>query len=808
MTSSELAIPLESFQTFGDLLKYLRRRARLTQRELSVAVKYSEAQISRLEQNQRPPDLAAVTALFIPALYIEDEPEVVTRLMELAAQARGEMLPAGGTVTFSHSGQQEIKESVRVVEENIANNLPLQLTSFVGREAAIATISKLLDPQSGNTRLITLTGPGGMGKTRLALQTTMALTHHYRDGIWFVDLTPLTEPELIPRTLALSLNILQQKDQTLEESILKNLHSKQLLILMDNCEHLIDSAAQLIEKILRSCARVQVLATSREALKLPGEVNFRVSSLSLPEAGEMETQNMMEHEAVQLFIERARTIQPAFAVTDMNVPVIARICQQLDGMPLAIELAAARCSVLSVSQIESRLHDRLRLLAGGQTTLPRHQTLRATLQWSYDMLSEAEKVLFRWLSVFAGGWTLEAANQVCADVNQDVLDRLSQLVNKSFVVVEGLMDTEVRYRMLETIREFAREQLLGSGEMDSMRARHFDYFLQMAQQGESSLFAEESSIDQAETEIDNLRAALSWALTKDANGLPSEERAGRGLDLMLHIWPLWLSRGYSVEGSEWLNQLLAVHTAPTPSRARALLLVADLAGMRGDEQQQRAAVQESLALARKLNDKKRIGWALMEMGAIERERHHAKSVQFLTESLELFQELNDPLWVCRTSYGLAQTHMINSNLETARRFWEQGLQLCRETNDKWQMAWGLEGLGDVERLEGQFGSARQHYEESLKLKVLVRDEAGIAYSLEAFAQLAMAQREFGRAAVLCGAAERLRQALHSQHDRSRETLRASLSGLLRPQLSEETFAKAWGTGRAMQMQEAIEFALT
>jgi tetratricopeptide (TPR) repeat protein len=361
--------------------------------------------------------------------------------------------------------------------------------------------------------------------------------------------------------------------------------------------------------------------------------------------------------------------------------------------------------------------------------------------------------------------------------------------------------------MLQTIHDFAREKLRMTGEFESMRARHFDYFYTMAQHAEPRLFAVESSIDWAEREIDNIRAAIAWTLESDPGGAISEERTGRALDLMLHVWPLWLNRGYSVEGDEWLNRLLSMHTSPTPARARALLLASDMAGYRGDSVGKAALVQESLALARGLGDKKRIAWALMEMGVIERNRDYPKAIQFLTESLGMFLELNENLWVCRTSFLLAETYLTNGNLEAAKPLWQQGLGLCREENDNFHLAWGLEGLGNVERLEEHFEQARQLYAESLNLKVTVMDKIGIGYSLEAFAQLAAAQKQFKRAAILWGAAEHLGQTLNLLLIPSKENVYTSLISETHTKLSNEVFATAWAEGRNMKMQQAIDYAL-
>lgn len=801
MPNLDSSISMDSFPSFGDLLKYLRRRARLTQREVALAVGYSEAQISRLEQNQRPPDLAALTALFIPALYVEDEPEIVARLIELAAQARGEEFPQSGIFTFAHSVQHQILENSRTVEENVRNNLPLQLTSFVGRETEIAEIKKTF----GKARLITLTGSGGCGKTRLALETARQLIESYQDGIWLIELASISDSTHISQTFLTSLGLPEPREDIPSAALTKSLREKHLLLIADNCEHVRLETAKLIQEILVSCPRVQVIATSREILNIPGEVRFRVPSLTVS--------NDADSESVKLFVDRARTFFPAFELTKDNVPHIAQICRRLDGIPLAIELAAARMAALSVQQIAARLENSFQLLSGGSVTMARHQTLRTTIEWSYNLLSQIECTLLQRLSVFSGGWPLEAAEFIASDSSlistESVLDLLSQLVNKSLVIVKLSSEAETRYVMLQTIQEFAREKLRAAGEVEWIRARHFDYFLTMVQQGEPKLFAEESSIDRAEVEIDNLRAALTWALEIEADGSPSEERTGRAMELMTHVWPLWLFRGYLSEGNEWIQQLLAAHTASTPARARVLTLAADFARYRGDYTAQDALIQEALALSRELGDRKRIAWALMEMGLVKRDFHrYSEATPLLTESLVMFRELNENLWVYRVSFLLAETYMSDENLEAARPLWEKGLELCRQEDDKWHIAWGVEGLGHLERFEEHFERARQLYIESLNLKIRVMDKAGITYSIEAFAQLAAAQKQFKRAAVLWGAGEQLHQTLNLLLPPSREQIYTSLISDARTQLGEEAFHAAWAEGKKKKIQEAIEFAIT
>ena len=385
------------FDTFGDLLKYLRKRAQLTQRELAIAVGYSEAHITRLEKNQRLPDVSTLAALFVPALSLEDEPDTMARLLELASMARGENLPSSRGVIVTQSTKKEVTETFEVME--IPTNLPLQMTSFIGREREIQEIESLLRGEE-KYKLVTLVGAGGCGKTRLALQVSGRIVHLYPDGVWFFDLAPLADPTLVPRTIASTLGISEAQEELITKTIVRLLQSKKILLLFDNCEHLLESVSELAEALLRACPYIQILTTTREVLNVPGEGSFQVLPLPYPPEGSDDKNRIVEFDSVRLFIQRAKNAQTLFDITDENASYIAQVCRRLDGIPLAIELAAARVGLLRVQQIESQLKDRFTLLTGGGRTLPRHQTLRAMVDWSHDLLSAVECRLFRRLSVF------------------------------------------------------------------------------------------------------------------------------------------------------------------------------------------------------------------------------------------------------------------------------------------------------------------------------------------------------------------------------------------------------------------------
>jgi len=806
MSPSETAIPLESFVTFGDLLKYLHRRARLTQREVAIAVGYSEAQVSRLEQNLRPPDLAALTALFIPALYVEDEPEIVARLMELAAQARGEELPHSGVITFSRSVQKEILENVRSVEDNVLNNLPFQLTSFVGRGREIAEIKDLL----GKAKLVTLTGSGGCGKTRLALETSRQLIGSYRDGIWLIELASITDPTLVLQTVASTLGVPEGRESLPIHALIKYLRTKQILLILDNCEQIVTAMAKLAEEILRTCPQVQILVTSREILNLIGEVQFRVLSLSLPNKNSSNSTTSFPSEAVQLFVERAQAALPSFVLTDHITPTVTQICYLVDGMPLGIELAAAKITVLSVEQIATRLRDSFQTLGGGRVTLPHHQTLETTIQWSYDLLSEAEQTLLQRLSVFSGGWTLEAAEAVTSDATfipkEKVLDLLSQLINKSLVTMEWQVEKdEARYTMLQTIHDFARRKLSETGRMEQMRARHFDYFFSLAQ--DARLFGDEKGrwLDRLETDYDNIRGAVTWALAyrHTENASSYLEKA---VELVLSIIDFFWFRGYTAEAREWMDKFIAIGM-PT-SRLYALLLqkAGWFARGSGDLKKADSLLHRALEIAYEIGDKNRAADALMDLGLSTRDQgDNEKSISYFNEALTLAQASGENRAIGSCMYYLAECY--SNNLERAKALWEQGLEVFQKVGDKTHIAWGLEGLAAVSYLARDFVSALKFHEESLKIKVEVMDRYGIAFSFEGLAQVAAAEEEPERAAVLWGAAHHLREAMSTPSDPSREEVYTSLIPRTRKQIGDDRFNTAWKKGEEMKLNEAIEYAL-
>ncbi len=649
------------------------------------------------------------------------------------------------------------------------NNLPQQVTSFVGREREMAEVKRLLT----TTRLLTLTGPGGAGKTRLSLQVAGELLDEYPDGVWLAELAPLSDPALLPQAVATALGVREEPGRPLTETLLSALKAKKLLLVLDNCEHLLGACATLADRILRACAAVRLLCSSRAALGIAGETLYRVPMLTLPDLKHLPpVERLSQYEAIHLFIERAVAAVPGFTVTAQNAPAIVQICCQLDGIPLAIELAAARSKALPVEQIAARLDARFRLLTGGsRAALPRQQTLRALFDWSYDLLSEPERELFRRLSVFIGGFTLEAAEAVCADSPSptpprngeelftpppaqeggqgvgieawEVLDLLSQLVDKSLAVAEG-QNGNLRYHLLETLRQYGREKLAASGRLEEMQRRHLAYFLRIAEEAERKLRGSEQAwwLELLETEHDNLRAALRRCLAAEGD-------AEAGLRLAGALWWFWHIRGYFTEGREWLDAMLARVTEPTAARAKALNGAAVLARNQSDYAAARALAQESLAIKRELGDLQGIASSLSNLGTLALSQgDYAAARPFYQESLDIERSLGNRQGITASLIGLGNVALEQGDYTAARALFQESLAIKRELGDKRGVATSLVGLGSVAFLQGDYESARALYAESLALRRNLGDKRGIATSLQHLGSVAIASGDLNQAARL------------------------------------------------------------
>jgi non-specific serine/threonine protein kinase len=658
------------------------------------------------------------------------------------------------------------------------------------------------------SRLLTLTGPGGVGKTRLALEVASVLLDDFGDGVWWVNLAPLGDGGLVAHTVALVLGLPGDPRRSMAATLGNHLWNKDLLLVLDNCEHLVAECAELAGQLLPHAPRLRIMATSREPLGIDGEVVWSVLPLSLPALeGAPTPQSVVESEAGQLFLERARAAQPDFLLTDAVSRAIAQVCRRLDGIPLAIELAAARVRVLSVPQIAAHLDDLFWLLSeGSRTALPRHRTIEAAIEWSYDLLSPREKKLFERLAVFVAGFSLEAAEAVTGEpagpeaiLPADVLDLLSRLVLKSLVFVQK--GQQIRYRMLEMIRQFAWQRLSASGELDRVRQRLLVYCLALAERAESKLMGEDQGtwLRSLEIEHDNLRAALIWS---QENGTGEA-----GLRLAAALAAFWTRVGYLSEGSGWLQQALAACREVGPARVQALYQAGRLAQQRGDYGQCLAFARQSLALSRHLEDKRGMARALGLMGWTAHARGDRDGAgPLLEEGLALARESGDERTIARTLLFLADLRLRQGAHEQAATLFRRSLERYQGMGDLWGMAWALSGLGGVARLKGDHQRAVAHHQLSLALYKDLDSKPEIPYPLEALALSLADQGRFRQAVHFWGAASALRDAVHSQLPPSYEADYAPTLDKVRAALGKEAFATAWAEGRVMTLAEALDLA--
>ena len=632
----------------------------------------------------------------------------------------------------------------------LPNNLPQQLTSFVGREREMAEVRALLS----ENRLLTLLGIGGTGKSRLSLQVAADMLDGEGDGVWLVELAALTDPALVPQAAAQVLGVPEQPGKTITQCLVEHLKDKQLLLLLDNCEHLIDACARLADTLLKNSPKLRVLATSREPLGIAGEQVYRLSTLSVPQAPERATaDNLSQYEAVQLFIERAGAVQPSFTVTNTNAPALAQVCVRLDGIPLALELAAARIRSLSVQEINTRLDSRFRLLTGGsRTALPRQQTLRALIDWSYDLLSPGEKALLCRLSVFSGGWTLEAAEQVCSDPDTEgvaegasieaweMLDLLTSLSDKSLVVYQE-SEGATRYRLLETVRTYALEKLNESGESVLFRQRHLEYYRDLAEHAEPHLAGGRQTVwaERLDFERDNLAAAIEWSLASGVEG---------ALRITGALGRFWLMRGSLTEGRSNLVTALDyfLSAGRTHWRAKALHWAGVLAGRQGDYTAARVLYEESLAIRGELGDKCGVADSLTYLGVVSwNQGDYEEARSLLQQSLSIRTEIGDRQGAAFTLENLGVVACHENDYGSGRSLFEECLAIYKEQGDRYGVAGVLINLGSIFRNEGDHENARTLFAESLSIRTELRDRQGIAGALACLGVIAQEQGDYTEA---------------------------------------------------------------
>jgi predicted ATPase len=659
--------------------------------------------------------------------------------------------------------------------------------------------------------LLTLTGPGGVGKTRLAIQTAHDSIKNFKDGVIWVGLVGLSDPNLIPQEIAQALHLREVSTELPIETLKNYLQSKELLVLLDNCEHLIRACAQYADQLLAACQKLKMLATSTEALGLFNEVIWQVPSLPLPGLqASLPPGELREFASIGLFVERAGNAKPGFTLDEDNAASVAKICHHLDGIPLAIELAAARIKLMSANEIAARLDDRFSLLtAGSRTAFPRHQTLRATIDWSYDLLTEPEQVLLRRLSVFSGGFTLDAAEAVCSQGMKrgDSLDLLGRLVDKSLVIVEaGSEISETWYRLLETIRHYALEKLVGTGETSTVRNKHLDFYLRLAEKSEPNIFGSESAawFKRLDKELDNIRAAIEWSTNSG--------QAVAALRIAASLVYFWFA--YGKLASEWLDRIQHALARPegterTLPRAKALNGIGFMYWADIYPADRRSEVEEALSIGRELGDSWNIATALRNLGLIENiQGNYQRARSFLEQSLKIWREMGSAgkMGSSWTLIFLGDSALNQEKGELARKFYEEADTVLREIGDINFLAYLVRRLGQLAWRKGDYEKAIALCVESMALNRDVGDTRGMLASLAGFAVIAVAQGKLERATRLMSAVETQLSLLGIQllyvdrmeYDRSLT--------LLREKLDEKAFAKSWTKGKGLTLGQAIAFA--
>ncbi len=842
---------MESTTSFGYWLRRRRKALDMTQDDLAQRAGCAVATIRKIEGGLRRPSrqlaerLAALLGIhpderptFLKvarAELVPDRLDIVAHPLDIAPHPVVDPVyrPVARDLPAELSAPQTLDRPT---------SLPIQPTPLVGRRQEVAAIQQLLGQDE--VRLVTLTGPGGTGKTRLGIQAAAEMTDSFRNGVCFVALASISDPALVPSVIAQALGIKEAGDQGLTEVLKSYLRDRQLLLVVDNFEQVL-AAAPVLSDLLTATQRLKLLITSRAVLHLRGEKELPVPPLALPTSQHPSLGQLLESEAVRLFIARAQDVRPDMSISHESALAITEICRRLDGLPLAIELAAARVRVLSPQIMLGRMASRLALLTGGPRDLPAHQqTLRRTIQWSYDLLGPAEQQLFRRLAVFVGSFTLEAAERICDGMDDPGLapiDGITSLLDKSLLRKHQESERESRFAMLETIREYALEQLDQSGEAGALRQRHLEDYQAWAEQIEPSLTGPQQGalMQQLEHEHDNIRAALAWAL--------EQREPEQALRLAGAVWKFWQIHSYLSEGRRWLEAGLAQSAAlQTSARAKALWgagwlawMLSDIHGAQthftqslglaralgdragigralhgvavldhNDKSRTQAMYEESLAIFRALGDREETAWSLMHLGSLM--LHNGDTARAQTcfdESLALFRLVGNRWGIAMVHVGLGRAAQEQSQYTRARAALEEGLTLLREFGDRATMAWAIETLGLLALYQRDLDQATNYYTQSIALCRAIEAKIGFASCLEGLGGVALAQGRVERAARLWGAAEAIREAIEMGHSRVDRRHNEEMIAAGRAKLGTARFDAAWASGRALSLEQALAYAL-
>ena len=686
-----------------------------------------------------------------------------------------------------------------------AGNLPVELSSFVGRGRELTEVRRLLSI----ARVITLTGPGGIGKSRVALRAAHRLGRHFPDGVWLVELAELDSPDLLPYALARSLRVQERRDAGgIDDALMAHLRDRRLLLALDNCEHLIDACRLLVASVASECERVRVLCTSRERLGVPGEAVVVLSPLDVPANGErLSVDRLADVEALRLLADRAVAVAPDFALTDQNCRAASEICRRLDGLPLAIELAAVRLASLTADDLRERLDDRLRLLTAAQGTAPRRsQTLRATVDWSHELLSEEERILWRRLSVFAGSFGLEAAEDVCAGEGLErerIVDVIGSLVAKSILTMEH-RSRRGRYRLLETLRLYGAQRLADAGEEVQLARQHAAWYAERFSGGDRPWWGTPGQAEVLETldvEWANVEAALDFF----ARSAPD---ADTGLRMAADLWLYWLVRGRYRAGARHLETLLAMERTPSPTRAMALWALGFLAQATGDFARGLSACEEARLICEQAGQDRELAYALFGLGLVHSRFGNIElAAEWAKRSQERILRVNDPMGLALCLYFLATIVATTGPLPDARGLVNDGLQASERAGDK--VARGLLNglLGTFEWLLGDARAAEARLKEAIRIQDMTGHWWGMFSSLEGLAWLAGSSGQFERAAMLLGASAALREELASELLPYGQAHHEACESAVRDGLGEARYRGCREQGYALSREKVVTAAL-
>ena len=783
---------MQEQHSFGYWLRLKRKALDLTREALADRVGCSVSTIRKLEDEERHPSAQIA--------------ELLAEILKIPANERPAFLrfARGDWKAAPNLRDEEAPWRVSTLEipQHPRSNLPATFTSLIGRDKDIAAVQDYLT--NPDIRLVTLIGAPGIGKTRLSIASARESLAEFSDGVFFVALAPLDQPSLIPSATLQAVGYIEKNNLSPEERLIEGIANKRMLLVLDNSEHLIEDVVRFASSLLSACPRLKIMITSREALGISGEWLYSVPSLDMPkEYSIVDVETISEFPALVLFAERARAARSDFAVNAENIRAVASICSQLDGLPLAIELIAARVKTLSIEQIAARIDDRFALLTSGSRIAPsRQQTLRATLDWSYELLTETERELFRQLSVFVGGFTLEALESVALlDSDQSILDALSRLVDKSLLLVE--QQDQPRYRLLEPIRQYAKDKLNETRESNLVQDRHLNYYLRIAEEAEPYLFGvrQQDWKNRLELDHDNLRGALAWSL--------ESTQIDAGLKMAGALAWFWHSKGHLSEGNLWLEKILASNVGTQgKEQAKALRASSILSTDTGDYIRARAFAESSIKLYREIGDNRGVGLALIDLGAsLHHDGKREEAVESFEEGLRLLRSTGERWGIAYALVWLGDPLFRMGEIERAATSWEESLRLTHELGDHNLMAWSLGGLADVARLHADYKRATEMFKEALSLYQSSGDKIGPPFSLEALGLVAAAIGDAKRAARLWGAASAWREAINEPLALTYQRDYAASVTQARTQLGEEVYASAWSEGHAMSPEQAIALAL-